>query len=180
MVVRIHHTRRTAPCLEQGGGPEADSPQPRRKRGPSQGAPRRDYAAEHGSNSCIPRCRPRAEARSPLRPVSHLRSEDGRVSGFEVVGHRPRSGDAAGEPPAATHKGRRRARLQRTQERFQADHRLAPEGSRASVIAIGPRLGSRGTRRSPGYRQPSRRRAPGPSLPTGLRGCALRPCATAP
>jgi hypothetical protein len=75
--------------------------------------------------------RPRAEARSPLRPVSHVRAEDGRVLGLEVVGYQPRCGDAAGEPPAATHKGRRRARLQRTQERFQADHRLASESPRS-------------------------------------------------
>ncbi len=97
----------------------------------SQGAPRRGYAAKYGSNACIPRCRPRAEVRSPLRPVSDVRAQDGWVFGFEVVGHQPRSGDAASEPPAPTHKGRRRARLQRTQERFQADHRLAPEGPRS-------------------------------------------------
>jgi integrase len=49
-----------------------------------------------------------------------------------VVGYGPRRRDAAREPSAPAHPGRRWTRLLRTQERFQADHRLAPEGPRSS------------------------------------------------
>src|SRR5215218_8669420 len=42
---------------------------------------------------------------------------------------------------------------------------VTPGVSRASVIVVGPLGGSHGARRSLGHRPPSRRRAPGPSLP---------------